>query len=282
MTEHVWTVDNITDAGPWQEFYKVASTRMRRIDGPFRVLTSEGEVQCEDGWLALDSRGYPYPIAVDEQAAIYRAAIEVDDERMRTTFTEKVAAQLAARRAAEALLSFTNYVNSVMSELTPLLNAAMTAHPDPASAQAQGAIEQVDRLAKFFLDEHPELISGGAPVDAAINAIATLAGSPGTPIMEMVRAVGDNLVIHSTQTGRLGWAVPSESLRQQRFRYLAQDGARPWSEVESRAAVDALNTGLVVIDHTRVMLTNGGRAALGLVPLGAPDQDRLAEPGKLG
>jgi hypothetical protein len=46
-------------------------THAVRIDGPFRVETAEGPLDCPDGWLALDSRGYPYPIAADEFAAIY-------------------------------------------------------------------------------------------------------------------------------------------------------------------------------------------------------------------
>lgn len=281
-----WTVDNVTDAGPWQEFYKVASTRMRRVRGPFRVLTSEGPVQCEDGWLALDSRGYPYPIAAEEQAAIYGEAAKVDEERLRTTFAEKVAAQFAARRCAEALLSFQNVLGATMGELTPLLNAAMSAHPDPASAGAYGAIEGIDRLAKFLMSEHPELISGGSPVDVAINAIATMAGANGTPTTEMLRAVRDNLVIYSARTARVGWRLPNEALRRHQFRYLAQNALSPWSDEEKRAYDEASQAGLITIDGASVTLTNGGRAALGLVVLDEHDPDPinsgLAEPGKLG
>jgi len=57
----------------WQWFRKVAETKMVRIDGPFVVETSEGPLRCQDGWLAVDMRGYPYPIAADEQALIYEA-----------------------------------------------------------------------------------------------------------------------------------------------------------------------------------------------------------------
>ena len=49
-------------------------TQATRIDGPFRVETPEGPLDCEDGWLALDSRGLPYPIAAIEFAAIYEPA----------------------------------------------------------------------------------------------------------------------------------------------------------------------------------------------------------------
>lgn len=57
-------------------FRKVALTRAVRIDGPFIVETSEGPLWCEDGWLAVDARGYPYPIADVEFSMIYEEASE--------------------------------------------------------------------------------------------------------------------------------------------------------------------------------------------------------------
>jgi hypothetical protein len=59
----------------WPEFRKKVTTRMLRIKGPFTVETSEGPLICQDGWLAVDARGYPYPIADDEKELIYE---EVD------------------------------------------------------------------------------------------------------------------------------------------------------------------------------------------------------------
>jgi hypothetical protein len=47
---------------------------MIRIEGPFNVATSEGPLHCEDGYLAVDARGYPYPLHVDEHALIYEHA----------------------------------------------------------------------------------------------------------------------------------------------------------------------------------------------------------------
>lgn len=61
----------------WTEFRKTATTKALRIDGPFRVMTSESENEpflCEDGWLAIDARGYPYAIADDEFQLIYAPA----------------------------------------------------------------------------------------------------------------------------------------------------------------------------------------------------------------
>lgn len=51
----------------WREY----RTRMVRVDGPFTVETREGPLTCPDGYLAVDARGYPYPIDADEQALIY-------------------------------------------------------------------------------------------------------------------------------------------------------------------------------------------------------------------
>lgn len=64
--------------GEWQTFRKVALTKMIRIDGPFVVQTSEGPLRCEDGWLAVDARGYPYPIDHTEKEMIYVPAEETN------------------------------------------------------------------------------------------------------------------------------------------------------------------------------------------------------------
>ena len=50
------------------EFEKTLAVR---IEGPFKVQTPNGWVECPDGYLALDSRGYPYPIDKDEFDSIY-------------------------------------------------------------------------------------------------------------------------------------------------------------------------------------------------------------------
>jgi hypothetical protein len=45
-------------------FEKVGETRMARIQGPFSCVTIDGNVAtCDDGWLAVDSEGYLYPVA---------------------------------------------------------------------------------------------------------------------------------------------------------------------------------------------------------------------------
>lgn len=74
---HVVTKENIAlliRADGWQKYRKQVPTRAIRIDGPFRVATSESPNEpfyCEDGWLAIDARGYPYAIADEEFRLIY-------------------------------------------------------------------------------------------------------------------------------------------------------------------------------------------------------------------
>lgn len=47
----------------WQKYIKVTPTKMMRMSGPFACVTKEGRVECEDGFLAIDAEGFPYPIA---------------------------------------------------------------------------------------------------------------------------------------------------------------------------------------------------------------------------
>lgn len=71
----LFSTDNLPDDG-WKQYRKISLTRAIKIEGPFRVLTSESENEpfyCEDGYLALDARGYPYAIATDEFKLIYEA-----------------------------------------------------------------------------------------------------------------------------------------------------------------------------------------------------------------
>jgi hypothetical protein len=59
----------------WSRWRKTSITSAIRIVGPFVVETSEGPLSCADGWLAVDARGYPYPIADDEFRQIYAPAL---------------------------------------------------------------------------------------------------------------------------------------------------------------------------------------------------------------
>jgi hypothetical protein len=61
----------VMNPSTWQEWRKTATTRAMRIEGPFKVLTREGPLECPDGYLAVDAHGYPYPINKEEFEKIY-------------------------------------------------------------------------------------------------------------------------------------------------------------------------------------------------------------------
>ena len=58
----------------WPAYRKVTLTHFMRVEGPFTVQTSEGPLNCADGYVGVDARGYPYPVAADEFAKIYEPA----------------------------------------------------------------------------------------------------------------------------------------------------------------------------------------------------------------
>ena len=64
--------------GEWQTFRKLGTTKMVRVNGPFACTTIDGNVViCQDGWLALDPQGHPYPVA----AAVHEDSYEpAEDE----------------------------------------------------------------------------------------------------------------------------------------------------------------------------------------------------------
>jgi len=55
----------------WSYYHKKHLTQAHRIVGPFEVETTEGKLTCQDGYLAIDSRGFPYPIDKEEFETIY-------------------------------------------------------------------------------------------------------------------------------------------------------------------------------------------------------------------
>lgn len=65
---------DIPSSGEWKRHQKKVKTLALKIDGPFEVQTSEGTLTCQDGYLCIDARGYPYPVATDEFNLIYKPA----------------------------------------------------------------------------------------------------------------------------------------------------------------------------------------------------------------
>jgi hypothetical protein len=71
LSEHFFTSETLPELG-LRDYRKVRFTRAVRIQGTFHCLTSEGNVaSCTDGWLAIDSRGFPYPINAIEFGTTY-------------------------------------------------------------------------------------------------------------------------------------------------------------------------------------------------------------------
>lgn len=68
--EDIPPLDELEQEG-FRRFRKTRLTWAKRMEEPFEVETREGVLSCHDGWLAVDSGGYPYPIASDEFAEIY-------------------------------------------------------------------------------------------------------------------------------------------------------------------------------------------------------------------
>lgn len=66
--------ENPINASTFSAWKKRHITLAKRIEGPFEVVTREGVLTCPDGYLAIDSAGWPYPIAVDEFEHIYVSA----------------------------------------------------------------------------------------------------------------------------------------------------------------------------------------------------------------
>ncbi len=71
----IFSRDFLPDFTNAKKYRKKVLTRAIRIVYPFTVETSEGNLHCQDGYLAIDARGYPYPIAKEEFEKIY-----VEDE----------------------------------------------------------------------------------------------------------------------------------------------------------------------------------------------------------
>lgn len=66
-----FSIRNLGDYSRWPRYRKRYLTQATRISGPFEVETREGTLICQDGWLAIDSEGHPYPIASSEFERIY-------------------------------------------------------------------------------------------------------------------------------------------------------------------------------------------------------------------
>lgn len=66
-------------AGNYVRYRKMYAPVAMRMIGTFHCLTSEGNVaSCADGWLVIDSQGYPYPVNAAEFEATYEPVPDAD------------------------------------------------------------------------------------------------------------------------------------------------------------------------------------------------------------
>lgn len=65
--------DNVNEhCKDFKKYVKFRPTKICRVHEPFIVETIHGEVTCYDGYIGIDSQGFPYPIDADEFLNIYR------------------------------------------------------------------------------------------------------------------------------------------------------------------------------------------------------------------
>lgn len=80
MSETLYSRGKLPD-GEYDTFRKVRPTAAVRMRGRFECLTSEGNVAaCDDGWLAVDSEGHPYPVNAHEFEATYVALADEEEK----------------------------------------------------------------------------------------------------------------------------------------------------------------------------------------------------------
>lgn len=75
----IFTKENIDHYDVWLRYRKIVTTRAMRVSEPFDAETREGKIGCPDGYVAIDSGGYPYPIARDEFERIYKLVPEYEE-----------------------------------------------------------------------------------------------------------------------------------------------------------------------------------------------------------
>lgn len=60
----------------FRPYRKKTVTWAVRMNGPFETQTKEGRLHCPNGYLAFDTAGWPYPIAVSDFEAMYEPTSE--------------------------------------------------------------------------------------------------------------------------------------------------------------------------------------------------------------
>jgi hypothetical protein len=62
----IYSKDNLPKNG-WKEYYACNPLQMKRMIGPFKVRLKHGAIiTCQDGFIAVDLEGNPFPISIKE------------------------------------------------------------------------------------------------------------------------------------------------------------------------------------------------------------------------
>lgn len=114
----IYTAENLPPLEAFTEHRKKTETPALRIEGPFAVETSEGTMQCPDGWLAIDSAGNPYPI----EKSVFEATYEIAKPAEQADHLEA----LRARHGGTVALLFVRHAGEgeVLDQSTEQLEAA--------------------------------------------------------------------------------------------------------------------------------------------------------------
>ena len=95
----------LIDKSKWQQYQKKVLTKATKVNCPFTVETTEGIMNCKDGYLAIDARGYPYPIATKEFELIYDKVVETDVVKRRKELYKQMLAFNGKSNTADTIVS---------------------------------------------------------------------------------------------------------------------------------------------------------------------------------
>ena len=137
--------------GDWFISKKKVLTRIIEVQGSFRVVTINGDVHCDDGFVGLDEAGYPYPIERDvffrsyDISNIYglEESLKRDSEKMeedidRITHSQVVQRGVPATTLELASLDFNEIIRHVESFLDLLREIADAGKSEGVSGDPAG------------------------------------------------------------------------------------------------------------------------------------------------
>jgi len=62
----------VVDVNHWAPYLNTNATFARRMEGPFVTYDGVDYLRCEDGYLCMDERGFPYPVGATRFEESYK------------------------------------------------------------------------------------------------------------------------------------------------------------------------------------------------------------------